>query len=175
MKKLDYLRLFFSPFKRPKLRFYFGKIAVGAPYFYPRWFVPDSKNPGTKKAVPKKIGFDFVNLGWKTKWTDTDFRYEWSPLVSFVFFKFQIAVTLKVDDPDHYWTSFLYYLKCTDKSLSKELRIKKCIEEYPQNWITSYNGEEKLINYYNLILRKRYLRFVDKSVDRNEKLEKIGI
>ena len=152
-----------------------GKLAIGLPYFYPRKWIPNPEKPGTMISVPKKIGFDFLGLGWKTKWSETDFRYEWSPLISFVFFKFQIVIKLVVEHPDHYWTSFLYYLKFTDKSVTKEERIKQCILEYPQNWQLSENGEEKLINYYNLILKKKYLRFVDKSVDRNEKLEKIGI
>ena len=42
--------------------------------------------------VPKKIGFDFVGLGWKTKWSDTDYRFEWAPVWSFVFLKWQIAI-----------------------------------------------------------------------------------
>ena len=35
-------------------------------------------------AVPLKIGFSFCGLGYKTKWTDTDYRYEYGPVFSFV-------------------------------------------------------------------------------------------
>lgn len=51
-------------------------------------------------AIPKKIGFDFVGLGWKTKWEDTDYRWEWSPVLSFVFFGYQIALKVNVNHAD---------------------------------------------------------------------------
>ena len=60
MKKYIYLKTFCSPFRRPKLKWYFGKIAIGTPYFFPRRTVEDPDKPGYLKFVPKKIGFDFV-------------------------------------------------------------------------------------------------------------------
>jgi len=39
MKRFEYIKAFNSPFKRPKLKWYFGKIAIGTPYFYPRRWV----------------------------------------------------------------------------------------------------------------------------------------
>jgi hypothetical protein len=52
-------------------------------------------------AVPKKIGFDFVDLGWKTKWEPDDYRFEWCPVWSFVFFGYQIAITFVPIEPHH--------------------------------------------------------------------------
>ena len=121
MKKLTFIKSFFSPFKRPKLKWYIGRVKIGTPYFLPRrWKNPSHKearelalkkyrewglklldNPKLRSrsyqefydeimrckiAVPRKIGFDFVGLGWKTKWSSKDIRFEWSPLISFVFF-----------------------------------------------------------------------------------------
>ena len=76
--------------------------------------------------VPKKIGFDFVDLGWKTKWSHEDIRFEWAPLWSFVFWKWQIAIIFKAPEMSHYWESWLYYELHTDKSKSKKERIKIC-------------------------------------------------
>jgi hypothetical protein len=103
----------FSPFVRPKLKFYIGKVAIGTPYFLPRKVV-------NGKFVNKKIVFDFVGLGWKTKWSDTDFRFEWSPVASFVFFKWQIAVMVIPENQNHYWEAWLYYFKKTDKRLDRK-------------------------------------------------------
>lgn len=109
-------------------------------------------------AVDKKVGFDFVGLGYKTKWSSTDYRYEYSPVFSFVFFGYQIALMIRNENPDNYWTSWLYYEYNTDKTKSKAERIKQCREEFPQIW-TRYSGDKKeTIDYYNLILKKKYLK-----------------
>lgn len=190
MNKFIFLKAFNSPFKRPKLKWYCGKIAIGTPYFYPRKWVnltkqeifdkaqerykklkiEDIKNviptiehykklyKNTQKAIPKKIGFDFVGLGWKTKWTDTDYRFEWSPLLSFVFFKWQIAVIFVAPHRDYYWEAWLYYEHNTDKTKSKAERIKQCREEFPQTWTRYSDDKKETIDYYNLILKKKYLK-----------------
>lgn len=108
------------------------------------------------KVVPKLIGFDFVALGWKTKWTDTDYRFEYSPLISFVFFKWQIAVVFLAPEPSHYWESWLYYEFNTDKSKSQKERIVQCQKEFKQNWISWKNEVEIKTNYYNFILKNKY-------------------
>jgi hypothetical protein len=159
MRTLDFLKTFNSPFKRPKLKWYFGKTAVGTPFFYPRRWVKDPQNPRYQKPVPKRIGFDFVGLGWKTKWTETDYRFEWSPVFSFVFFGYQIAVSFEPPEYHHYWEAWLYYEKSTSKLLSKEDRIKKCIKEFPMVYTVSSKSETKTINYYELILKEKYLKF----------------
>lgn len=109
-------------------------------------------------AVPKKIGFDFVSLGWKTKWTSTDYRFEWAPRISFVFFGYQIAATVVTVDSDVYWEAWLYYENDTDKTKSKKERIKQCKKEFPQTYTSHYaDGRKETIDYYNLILKNKYI------------------
>ena len=152
-KKFMFLKALNSPFKPFKLKWYIGKIAIGTPYFYPRKWIQSKEKKNYLTPIPKKIGFDFVELGWKTKWSNTDYRFEYSPLISFVFLKWQIAVIFSAPEPDHYWTSWLYYENNTDKSKSKKERIEQCKNEFPQNWISYKNGDKIKINYYNLILK----------------------
>ena len=107
-------------------------------------------------AVPKKIGFDFVSLGWKTKFGE--YRFEYSPLISFVFFKWQIAVTVIAPHLDHYWESWLYYEYRTDKNKSKQERVNQCRKEAPQIWTRYGNQIEGKVttDYYDLILKDKY-------------------
>ena len=110
-----------------------------------------------KYAVPKKIGFDIVGLGWKTKWEN--YRFEWSPMFSFVFFGYQIAVTVIAPEMSNYWEAWLYYERNTDKTKSKSERIKQCRDEYPQIYTVHYKeGKEETVDYYDKILRKKYLK-----------------
>lgn len=152
-KKFMFLKALNSPFKPFKLKWYIGRIAIGTPYFYPRRWIQSKEKKNYLTAIPKKIGFDFVDLGWKTKWSDTDYRFEYSPLISFVFFKWQIAVIFLAPEPEHYWSSWLYYENNTDKSKSKKERIEQCQNEFPQNWIIYKNGTKIKINYYTFILK----------------------
>ena len=154
MKNFNYLKVFYSPFKRPKLKWYFGKIAIGTPYFFPRRWVNDLDKPGYQKAIPKKIGFDFVSLGWKTKWTNTDYRFEWAPLWSFVFFGKQIAVTFKAPEQDHYWEAWLYYIYNTTGT--RKERIAKCRAEFPLKWTVSDKNGKRSVDYYDSILKTKY-------------------
>ena len=156
-KRFIFLKALNSPFKPFKLKWYIGRIAIGTPYFYPRIWKENKDKPGYLIAIPKKIGFDFVELGWKTKWTSTDYRFEWSPLISFVFFKWQIALMFIAPEPSHYWTSWLYYQYNTDKSKSQKERIKQCQQEFTQNWISYKDGKKESINYYKFILKEKYL------------------
>ena len=158
MKKFSYLKALWSPFRPIRPKFYIGKIAIGTPYFYPRKTVNDPDKPGWMKFVPKRIGFDFVDLGWKTKWSSTDMRFEWAPIWSFVFFKYQIAVIWKAPEQDHYWECWLYYELHTDKTKSATERIAQCRKEFPCVWISSKNDVKKRIDYYDLILKKKYLK-----------------
>ena len=156
MNKFTYIKALWSPFKPFKLKWYVGKIAIGTPYFFPRKWVPNPEKPGSSKAVPKKIGFDFIGLGWKTKWEATDYRFEWSPVLSFVFFGYQIAVTVVAPYQDEYWESWLYYERNTDKTKSKQERTEQCIREFPQTYKQHSNEGTRIINYYDLILKDRY-------------------
>ena len=107
-------------------------------------------------AVPLTIGFDSCGLGWKTKWTNTDYRFEWNPVFSFVFFGYQIAITIYSPHHDHYWTSWLFYMNDTDKTKSKRERIEQCKKEFPQTWKSYKDGTEETIDYYKLILKTKY-------------------
>ena len=151
--KFGYTKALFSPFKPFRLEWYFGEVAIGTPYFLPRKWVKTEKG---QKGVPKKIGFDIVGLGWKTKWHEKDFRFEWSPLISFVFFGYQIAVTVRIpEDNDYqYWEAWLYYELITDKKKSKSERIKECKEKFP---LTYTSGDGIQTNYYEKILKTKYL------------------
>lgn len=157
MKKFSFLKSFFSPFRPIRPKFYIGKIAIGTPYFYPRRTVRSKTKPGWLEFVPKKIGFDFVSLGWKTKWTAKDIRFEWAPIWSFVFFGYQIAITWIAPEQDLYWECWLYYELHTDKTKSKSERITQCREEFPCVWKVTKNKVEERVDYYDRILRKKYL------------------
>jgi hypothetical protein len=194
IKDFDFLKVYNSPFRNPKLRLYIGKVAVGTPYFFPRKWVKATPERATKAALqeiddvikynersseykrtvksfddlfnekmrynyaePKKIGFDFVSLGWKTKWTNTDYRFEWSPIWSFVFFKWQIAITFIAPEVHHYWECWLYYSRNTDKTKSMNERIEQARKEFPCVWISTKDGIEEKICYWDLVLKPKYL------------------
>jgi hypothetical protein len=107
--------------------------------------------------VPLKVGFSYCGLGYKTKWTNTDFRYEWGPVLSFVFFGYQIALMVGHKHSSHYWEAWLYYEYATDKTKSKRERIDKCKKEFNQTWTVSSMGKEEVIDYYQRILKTKYL------------------
>jgi len=109
----------------------------------------------SKTSAPKAIGFDFVGLGWKTKWDE--YRFEWNPIWSFVFFKWQIALTFAPEHADHYWEAWLYYSRDTDKTKSKKERIQQCMEEFPLFYSVHSNGTSKAVDYYQLIIKPEYL------------------
>ena len=195
INRFSWLGILNSPFKRFKIGFYVGKIAIGVPYFFPRkWVKGNNKmitvavtseiaaqkkwnelNPEHARkiksfeelfqekknynfAVPRIIGFDSCGLGWKTKWTDTDYRHEWNPVFSFVFFGYQIAITIYSPYHDHYWTSWLFYKNDTDKTKSKMERVEQCRKEFPQIWISSKEGVDETIDYYDRILKPKYIK-----------------
>lgn len=108
--------------------------------------------------VPLKVGFSYCGLGWKTKWTNKDFRYEWGPVLSFVFFGYQIALMVGHKHPSHYWEAWLYYEYATDKTKSKRERVEQCRKEFNQTWRVSSQGKEEVVDYYELILKSKYLR-----------------
>ena len=183
-----WIKALFSPFKPFTIKFYAGKTAVGTPYFLPRKWVKVNKqdalrmateatqkkghihydkDPNTlidqymnyTKPVPLKVGFSYCGLGWKTKWTSTDFRYEWPPIFSFVFFGYQIALTVYSEYHSHYWEPWLYYEYATDKTKSKRERIEQCKKEAPQTWTSHKRDEEPVTtDYYTKILKPKYLK-----------------
>ena len=165
------------------------------PYFYPRKLVPVSEaeaieladkqcakydEKGIKydyaeelqyarrqrKFVPRRFGFDYIGLGYKTKWTDTDYRFEWSPRLSFVCFGYQIVFTVLPklskdaanNSADYYWEAWLYYNYNTDATKSRKERIAEAREAKPMD-ITSYRKGEDPITYnmWDSVLKSRYL------------------
>ncbi len=110
-------------------------------------------------AVPLKVGFSYCGLGYKTKWTDTDYRHEWNPVLSFVFFGYQLALTFYSPYNSHYWEPWLYYEYATDKTKSKRERIEQCRKECNQTWtVYTWGDEEGMIDYYEFILKPKYLK-----------------
>ena len=111
--------------------------------------------------VPLKVGFSYCGLGWKTKWDQYDFRHEWNPVLSFVFFGYQIALTFYSPYHSHYWESWLCYEYRSDKKKSKRKRIAFCRRKSPQTW-SSGSGENKVItDYWDLILKPKYQRKIN--------------
>ena len=109
--------------------------------------------------VPLKVGFSYCGLGWKIKWSSTDFRYEWGPVLSFVFFGYQIAAMVGYKDASHYWEAWLYYEYATDKTKSNRERIEQCRKEFNQTWTRHISGANSVtIDYYQLILKSKYLK-----------------
>ena len=110
-----------------------------------------------KFAVPLRVGFDSCSLGWKTKWKDDDYRFEWSPVFTFVFFRYQIAARVYHEHPDQYWSAWLYY-EYETKGTRKE-RVKQCRQKFPQTWTVYWQGKDPVkTDYYELILKKKYLK-----------------
>lgn len=158
MSNFNFIKALNSPFKPFKIKAYIGKTKIGVPYFLPRKWVPMKDKPGYLTSVPKKIGFDYCDLGFKTKWSDTDYRFEWSPTLSFVFFGYQLALMVTTDNPDKYWEAWLYYQNNTDKTKSQRERIEQCKKEFPLTYSVYKQGQEKeTIDYYRLILKKKYI------------------
>ena len=109
-------------------------------------------------ASPLKVGFSYCSLGWKTKWSDTDFRYEHGPVLSFVFFGYQIALMVGQKNVSHYWEAWLYYEYVTDKTKSKRERIEQCKKEFPLTYKVYSQGKEEVVYYYPQILKSKYLK-----------------
>jgi len=183
MKTPLWLKAYNSPFKTPTLKWYFGKTRLGVPYMLPRKWVKftyeDALESATKevnnermanygknpldivdkyknysKAVPLKFGFSSCGLGWKTKFDS--YRFEYSPVLSFVFFGYQIAITVVAPHCYHYWESFLAWHYETDKTKSWGERLEYCIKGFPNTW-TSHEGDKKIkTDYWTLILKDKW-------------------
>ena len=177
-----WLKVYFSPFKFFLPKLYIGKVAIGVPYFLPRKWVNLSQedinskaldyynNPkyisktledwksslkSRQKSVPKKIGFDFVGLGWKTKFNS--FRHEYNPVWSFVAFGYQIALIFRPEHDMQFWECYLAYEYDTDKSKSRKERLKEAKEKHPCVW-TSYSNDEKTkTDYWNVVIKDKYI------------------
>ena len=156
--KLSFMGVLNSPFKGLKLKWYFGKIQHGTPYFLPRKWVKTKK--GFRSPIEVKyLWFDFITLGWKTKWNE--YRFEWSPMISIVLFSKQVCIwfipNINLDEYrialDCYWEAWLNYKYKTDKSKSVEKRLEELQKEYSCSW---GNEEKGYTNYYPIILKNKY-------------------
>lgn len=159
INSLSFVGALFSPLRPFRLRLYFGKIRIGVPIFYPRRWVRNKDRPGYLSPVRIKLwGFSYCGLGYKTKWSDTDYRMEWSPKYSLVVLYRQICLIVDAPHASEYWEIWLYYRNNTDRSKSKLERIAQCRKEFPKTYIR-YNsdGTKQEIDYYDLVLRKRYI------------------
>lgn len=182
---LRWVKALFSPFTPIKLKLYVGKTKIGTPYFFPRKWVKYTHEDAVKaveehladsrkavasyerlydmyrsytKAVPIKMGFDYCELGWKTKWDQYDIRHEYNPIYTFVFFGYQIAIIIYHEHQSHFWEPWICYEYCSDKKLSKRERIAFCRKKCPQTWSRLHkDGTSETTDYWNLILKSKYL------------------
>jgi hypothetical protein len=143
------------------MKWYFGKIAIGTPYFFPRKTVKSKTKPGYMEFKNVKwLWLTVTSLGWKSKWDDL--RFEWNPGISLVILNRQLNVTFVPGIPDHclidsYWEAWLYYDQRTDKSKSKEERLIELFNQWSCTWIRYKKDERVETDYFPLILKKKYL------------------
>ena len=174
-----YLGVLNSPFVGLKLKWYFGDIKCGVPYFLPRKWVKMTKKDCEealqkdiekllpkyvegrtwkdyekyKRAVPIKwFGFNSCTLGWKTKYDEV--RYEYPPCYSFVIFGKQLHITVlpKVSNTlafESYWEAWITYDTKTDSTKSEKERLEQLFKIYNCTWISG----DKSKNYYEEILK----------------------
>lgn len=162
LRKFEFLKVYFSPFKPFLPRLYIGKVAIGVPWFLPR-NMKLNKETRRYEFIPKKIGFSFCGLGYKTKWTSTDYRHEWNPVWSFVFFGYQIALVFNAPEPYHYWTCWLYYNRNTDKNKTVKERIEQARKEYSNTWTRHTDKGKITTNYWDVVLKDVYNKQVNKG------------
>lgn len=147
--RFDWMMVYFSPFKPIIPKLYIGKVAIGTPYFLPRVWGKD------RKARPKKIGFDFVGLGWKTKYDS--YRHEWNPIWSFVLFKWQVALIFTPKQDMHYWECWLNYTRETkDVAKTTEGRLLIARKKFPCVWTSTKDGVKIETCYWDVILKDKW-------------------
>ena len=153
----EWMKVYFSPFKFFLPKFYLGKTKIGVPYFLPR-NMKLNKETRYYEFSEKKIGFSFCGMGFKTKWSSTDFRHEYNPVWSFVAFGYQIALIFRPEHDSHYWESYLFYHYATDKNKTVRERLNDARKEFPNTW-TSHSAEGKITtNYWDICIKPKYLK-----------------
>jgi hypothetical protein len=169
---------------------WYKELTAGTPYFLPRkWkkftkkdclnsykeecekfrsagkeilkhITPESYKNYSKPVSIKYFGVNYWSLGTKTKWSNTDVRFEWGPGLSIVLFGTQIVIYPTPDCTsnalDHYWEAWIIYSKHTDKTKSVEERVKECMKLYPARWIKYEEGKQIPVNYWNYILKDKF-------------------
>lgn len=169
-----YFKILNSPFVRPKFMVYIGRIKHGHPYFLPRRWVMTSKGFRSPKPI-NWLGFDYNGLGWKTKFES--YRFEYVPSFSIVFLGIQFYIAYKYNptnsnEPiagESYWEGVINYLYNTEESKNIEGRTDELFNNYSCSWRSFKNGGYVTIDYYPLILKKKYRKiYEDKLI--NDKL-----
>lgn len=141
-----------NPLLTPSVKVYAGKIKHGTPYFLPRrWFKKKTKD-GFYAKPTTWLNFQIVNLGYKTKWNDWDYRFEWPPMISIVFCKLQFCIWIVPKHYYFYWECWLAYKKAKRlfPHLSKSECIKKAREKLPQIW---KDEDGNSTDYWELLLK----------------------
>lgn len=157
--KFNWLGIYNSPFNPPKIKFYFGKPAIGLPYFKPRYWDKKNKVWKTKHI----FSIDVVGLGYKYKFDTV--RYEWFPRISILLFNRQFVISFvgRGHIEDCYWEGYLTYCDETDKNLSKEERLLQLKEIYGFKYRSFYNGVETNGDDAPECLKSKYLKIWNKK------------
>lgn len=154
-----------SPFINIKLNFYFGDIKHGTPYFLPRKFDKNKKN---FKSV-KWFYLEFINLGYKTKWDEHDYRFEYPPMISLVILNKQLCIWVLPNIKnlpetlssffiiDQYWETRLTY-KFATKGKTKD-RLTQLFLQHDNTYNVYVDNESFVIDYYPYILKNKWKNF----------------
>lgn len=160
---LSFLQVLNSPFVGLKVKFYFGDIKIGTPYFLPRKFIKSKTKHGYLTPVPVKYFYiQFISLGYKTKWENTDYRFEWNPMISIVLFGKQIVIWFKPNVKefhceDFYWESWLYYKNFTKGSVKHRLDQLFMFDTGICKIISS--DSERTLDQYSMVLKKKWNKY----------------
>jgi hypothetical protein len=152
----SFLEVLNSPLVSLKLKWYFGDITQGTPYFLPGKWVKSKEKTGYLTPIQiKYFGINIVYLGWKTKYNN--YRFEWNPMISIVLFGKQFCIWFipKVQQDhtiDSYWEAWLTY-KYKTKGTKFE-RLIQLFEKYSCTWVDNKTKND----HYLFILKKKYLK-----------------
>lgn len=165
----NFIQILNSPFVGLKLKFYFGDIKIGTPFFLPRKWIKSKTKHGYLTAIPVKYFYiQFVSLGYKTKWSNDDFRFEWNPMISIVLFGKQFVIWIQPNInsdycDDFYWESWLYYKNFTKGSMKE--RLDQLIT-FERGIFTIYHKEsEESLDFYNFVLKKKWIKYKNEKYD----------
>ena len=131
----EFLKIYNSPFKNPKIKWYYGPIAIGVPYFLPRKWIKVTEEEAiqsTKEIFAKDyLPFYYQNKTFDQVLADKrksekaipikfgfnfctlgwktkwdEFRHEWNPIFSFVAFNRQITFGFVAPDKERSDTQY---------------------------------------------------------------------
>lgn len=180
----SFFKVLNSPLKPLRLKWYFGEIKMGTPFFLPRKWVKmteadckeslardlaNAKKHGwkynhekkwedyknMKKAVPiKYFGINWNTLGWKTKWDE--YRFEYNPSLSIVLFGKQLCITVVPNTNHRYWDSYWEaWLNYTYKT-DKKLSEQERFKQLKSIYGCTWSSNTTTEDHYNFILKTKY-------------------